>query len=222
MENRTLRFTSSCSRVLAVFIVLLASSAVQGIDNSVSHGLSVHVTDYLPSDYATDGSVCYQEYLQEAIDLAVKNQRPVLFPAMVYRLDDPKGLKIGSGLTLDLTGAKFHFHKDCAADGQAFYGENVRDVKFNGGEIVGRNDLWPDGVNIRGIYLKGECQRIRIRDMHIRDLSSNGIGIFGASDERPARDVWVTDTIVERCCNRYGDYQAPAGELRGPREGKPA
>ena len=48
-----------------------------------------------------------------------------------------------------------------------------------GGEIVGRNDVWPDGVNIRGVYLTGGSKHIRIRDMHIRGLSSNGIGVFG-------------------------------------------
>jgi parallel beta-helix repeat protein len=94
----------------------------------------------------------------------------------------------------------------------------VHDVQFFGGEIVGRNDRWPDGINVGGIRLTGACRRIRIRDMHIRDLSSNGIGIF-ASAEQPTRDVWVTDTIIQNCCNKYGDYTAPAGELRGPEKG---
>ncbi len=39
----------------------------------------------------------------------------------------------------------------------------------------------------------------------MRNLSSNGIGIFG-SQEEPARDVWVADLVVDHCCNTYADY----------------
>jgi parallel beta-helix repeat protein len=53
--------------------------------------------------------------------------------------------------------------------------------------------------------------------MQIRDLSSNGIGIFAADAEHPAVDVRVLDTAIVNCSNQYGDYQA--AENRGPEKG---
>jgi parallel beta-helix repeat protein len=55
--------------------------------------------------------------------------------------------------------------------------------------------------------------------MVIRDLSSNGVGVFGKDPEHVARDLWLIDTVIDNCCNVYGDYQAPRGELRGPETG---
>ena len=80
---------------------------------------------------------------------------------------------------------------------------------------MGRNDAWPEGVNIRGVYLTGRVANVRVRDLHLHDLSSNGIGVFGDPDH-PARDVWVSDVVVENCCNRYGDYLS---ERPGPEKG---
>src|SRR5690606_10078763 len=52
-------------------------------------------------------------------------------------------------------------------------------------------------------------------DMHIRDLSSNGIGIFGAPDN-VAHDVWVDNVVIDHCCNKYGDYMSKnPGNERG-------
>ena len=123
---------------------------------------------------------------------------------MIYAIDE-QGFRIGSNLTLSMYGALFRVADSCESDGQVFRGDRVTDVNLFGGEIAGRNDVWPEGVNIRGVELKGPVQRVRIRDMNIHDLSSNGIGLFAAADSMAA-DVWVSDVIIDNCCNTYGDY----------------
>ncbi len=180
---------------------------------------AVDVTQHLPDGFVRDGSVDYHRHLQAAIDEAKQQGRPIIFPPMVYRLSDPAGLRVHSGLTLHMRGARFVWDETIDADGQAFVGEDVSDVTFVGGEIVGRNDRWESGVNVRGLLLTGTSQRIRVQEMVFRDLSSNGIGLFGNDDDSPMKDVWVVDTIIDNCCNVYGDYQAPKGELHGPEKG---
>lgn len=200
---------------------VLAAGAIPGrcraADERPRNALSV--TDYLPDGYATDGSVGYQPALQQALDAAARSGRAVHFPPGVYLLDDPAGLRIQSGQVLWLHGAVFQLSPKFTVDGQAFRGESVSRIEFHGGEIVGRNDVWPLGVNIRGIYLTGECQQIRITGMTIRDLSSNGVGVFGSGLERPARDVWLIDTVIDHTSNIYGDYQATDASTRGPETG---
>ena len=107
-----------------------------------------------------------------------------------------------------MTGARFELDGDRRQDGQAFLGRDVAGVRLVGGEIVGHNDLWPAGTNIRGIYLTGKISDVHIEQTRIRDLSSNGIGLFGSEDQ-PARDVWVSDVVVDHCCNTYADYLQP-------------
>src|SRR5687767_9492000 len=51
-------------------------------------------------------------------------------------------------------------------------------VRSRHGALVagtGRNAVWPEGGNIRGVYVTGRSGNLRIRDLHARDLSSNGI-----------------------------------------------
>jgi hypothetical protein len=152
----------------------------------------------------TDGSISYQKQIQQAIDTAARDGRMLAFTPMTYRLDE-SGLQLRSGSRLWLYGAVLQFGAECKRDGHAFVGRDVRDVQLLGGEIVGRNDAWPEGVNIRGIYITGQSENIRIRDLHVRYLSSNGIGLFGDA-QQSIRDAWVTDVVIEHCCNRYGDY----------------
>jgi len=170
--------------------------------------------DYLPADFARDGSKSYQAELQKAIDEAARDGVPLLFPAATYRIDET-GLTLRSGSTLWMQGAKFELDADRRQDGQAFLGRDVSGVRLVGGEIVGHNEAWPVGTNIRGIYLTGKLSDIHISDVRLRDLSSNGIGIFG-TEEQPARDVWVTDAVVDHCCNTYVDYLEPKS---GPEPG---
>ncbi len=207
----------SCKPISATFLCLclvMASSVVQA--QAVKTG-SIRVTDFLPDGYVTDGSVSYQEQIQKALDSAALTGGEIIFPPMIYLIADPVGLRVHSNLSLRMHGASFIFPEECVADGQLFFGQDVTNLLFDGGTIAGRNDAWPEGVNIRGIHLVGQCTQIRIRDMLLRDLSSNGIGVFAADGEHPATDIRILDTIIDNCCNKYGDYQAPAN--RGPEKG---
>ena len=167
------------------------------------------VTAFLPQGYATDGSVSYQPQLQEAIEEAARLRRTLVFPPMDYKLGDEGGLRLHSNMTLWMYGAVFLFDEHRTKDGQAFMGSDVTGLRLFGGEIAGRNEAWPAGINIRGIHITGESARIRIRDMYIHGLSSNGIGVFGTSLDQPARDVWIVDTVIKNCCNVYEDYLMP-------------
>ena len=172
------------------------------------------VSDFLPKGYVTDGSISYQTEIQNAIDAANGENSTLTFPPMIYRLDE-SGLKIHPYLTLYMYGAVFQLSEYCQQDGQVFLGENVRSLKIFGGEIKGNRDLWPEGINIRGIYLTGTSKDIHISDMYIHNLTSNGIGVFG-TPESYARDIWISDVIIENCCNYYGDYLS---EKPGPEKG---
>jgi hypothetical protein len=172
--------------------------------NSPAPQTMLSVAEFLPKGYVTDGSISYQKQIQQAIDTAARDGRMLAFAPMTYRLDE-SGLQLRTGSRLWLYGAVFQFGAECKQDGHAFVGRDVHDVQLLGGEIVGRNDAWPEGVNIRGIYITGQSENIRIRDLHVRDLSSNGVGLFGDA-QQSIRDVWVTDVVIENCCNRYGDY----------------
>jgi parallel beta-helix repeat protein len=207
--------------LLALVAVCLATAA-SGDDGPAGARRStdtLSATDFLPDGFVADGSLSYRAGLQAAINEGAKSGRPVVFPRMVYLLEDESGLTVPSHSTLFLHGAVFRFDENRTRDGQAFLCDDVTDVQFVGGEIAGRNDAWPDGVNIRGIHITGPSSRIGIRGMYIHDLSSNGVGVFGVSDDQPAHDIWIIDTIIDNCCNKYGDYQAPRGEPRGPEKG---
>jgi Right handed beta helix region len=195
----------SLTWLCATYLLIASAQALNAADLVPSAVRSV--ADYLPADFKRDGSASYQAELQQAIDEAAREGMPLVFPAMTFRLDE-KGLQLRSGSTLWMQGARFELDEKCSQDGQAFLGENVAGVQLVGGEIVGHNEVWPAGVNIRGIHLRGKLTDIKIRDVRIRELSSTGIGVFG-SEEEPARDVWVTDVIVDHCCNIYADYLDP-------------
>lgn len=204
-----------CRRLLIITAATVLAPAPP-VPVAAAAEMPVHTGSFLPDDCVTDGSVCYQDELQQALDAAADSGGEIVFAPMVYRIDDPAGLRVSSGMTLRMQGAVFQFSDRCSEDGRLFLGEEVADLTFEGGTIVGRNDVWPEGVNIRGICLNGECRHIRIRGMHMRDLSSNGVGVFGTDADHPATDVWVTDCVIDHCCNYYGDYKAPPPVRRGP------
>jgi nitrous oxidase accessory protein NosD len=52
--------------------------------------------------------------------------------------------------------------------------------------------------------------------MRFEDLSSNGIGIFGETDEHPVQYLRIRDVSTRNCCNFYGDYLSDA---KGPAKG---
>ncbi|MCG6156592.1 right-handed parallel beta-helix repeat-containing protein [Rubinisphaera margarita] len=199
---------------LATFTILL-----HPLVGSAEYRRPIHVVDFLPGDHVEDGTVSYQKHLQRAIDALPDRGGEIVFAPMVYLIDNPRGLTIRSNCSLRLQGAQFIFGEECDSDGQLFYGENIENLTVSGGSIVGHNGSWSTGVNIRGIHLRGASRNIRIQNMEIRDLSSNGIGIFAADEQHPATDVWIKDTIIDNCCNFYGDYQAPPPTRRGPEKG---
>ncbi|MDF1741541.1 MAG: right-handed parallel beta-helix repeat-containing protein [Verrucomicrobiales bacterium] len=203
-----------CIPALSALILPLTCLQSAGLEKT-----HLKVVDFLPADFVTDGSVSYEKELQAAIDAVPPAGGTLTFPAVTFLLNSPAGLQLRSHLSLEMRGTTFLAREQISEDGQIFKGEAITDLSFNGGKIVGRNDTWPDGVNIRGIYLTGECKGIRISGMEIRDLSSNGIGVFAEDAEHPATDVWITDTIIDNCSNQYGDYRAPEGERRGPEKG---
>jgi len=192
------------SYLLLIICTLLTNHLIFAKGNTPIQ--NIYVTDYLPENYVTDGSVNYREYLQKAIDSAIKMKLPLVFPAMQYLVDE-QGLKIGSNLTIIMYGAVFIIDEKCDSDGQVFIGNDIKNLNLFGGEISGRNDKWKEGVNIRGILITGQSDNIRIKDMYIHDLTSNGIGLFG-EEESLISDVWVTDTYIDNCCNFYGDYES--------------
>jgi parallel beta-helix repeat protein len=188
--------------ILIILVAFVASNA------------QLIVTDFFPKNYVKDGSINYAKEIQKAINKAGEIKTTLVFPAIICLVNE-KGLTLRSNLTLSMYGATFLIEKNSSKDGQVFFGRNIVNLNMFGGEIAGGITKWPDGVNIRGVYLKGESKHIRFRDMFIHDISSNGIGVFG-DEENPARDIWVTDVVMDNGCNYYGDYMS---ERPGPEPG---
>ncbi len=190
-------------KLLVLSIPIVSCGYSQNITDN-SDQIILSVADFLPVDYIRDGSVSYQKEVQRALDTAVGKNAVLTFPPIVYLLDE-KGLQLHSSLTLIMHGAVFQLREDCDVDGQAFFGKDLHRVRLLGGEIGGTLGIWPEGVNIRGIYITGASENIHIRDMYIHDLTSNAIGVFG-TEKTYARDIWIIDVIAEDGCNYYGDY----------------
>ena len=200
-----------------LFLILFCSIFVgylSGYAQTYKSYRQIVVTDFLPAGYVTDGTMNYATEIQTAIDSASSLKTTLVFPSMTFLVNE-QGLRLRSNITLSMYGAKFLIDENSAADGQVFFGQDIVNLNMFGGEIAGGKTKWPDGVNIRGIYITGRSQNIRIRDMYIHDISSNGIGVFG-DEENPARDIWVTDVVMHNGCNYYGDYMS---ERPGPEPG---
>ena len=133
-----------------------------------------------------------------------------------YLLTDPAGLRVPDRATLLMEGARFVLADTIASDGQAFLLENVSGVSIRGGEIVGARAAWAPSTNVAGIRVRGNASDIRIEGLVCRDLSGNAIGVFGASDEAPIRNVALTRVTGVNCCNEYVDYLQPN---KGPAPG---
>ena len=189
--------------ILKQSIICLATCLLYSTFGWCGNG-SLSVAEFLPEGYVRDGSVSYQLEVQQAIDVAAEQGVVLVFPAMTYAAS-VEGWELRSGSQLVMTGAEFLLGEDCDRDGAVFRAVDVDGLRLQGGEIVGRNDVWADGVNVRGVYVTGKSRQVRISEMRFRDLSSNGIGIFG-DKQNYVRDVWVEDVIVENCCKRYPDY----------------
>ncbi len=192
----------------------LAEAPRQNRPPTAQGSTCLSVIDFLPTGYATDGSALYKNEIQKALDTAAEQGKILIFPRMVIRVDE-SGWELRSNLTLYLDNAIFKLDENCKKDGQVFRGRDIANVTIQGGKIVGRNDAWPAGVNIRGIYITGQSNNIRIRDIRMKDLSSNGIGIFGI-DDQSIRDVWIDNVVIEHSGNSYNDYLT---EKPGPEAG---
>src|SRR4051794_12226144 len=99
-------------------------------------GAFLSVAEFLPDGYVRDGSVDYRIALQKAIDAAAQQGRPLIFPAMTYRVDE-EGLELRSNLTLWMYGALFRLDEKRQKDGAVFRGEGVEQLTLLGGSIVG-------------------------------------------------------------------------------------
>lgn len=148
----------------------------------------------------------HAQAIQRALDAVPDTGGTVVFPPMTYVIDKPHGLSIRSNMTLQMYGARFVCAENMVEDGQIFRGENVHNVHFLGGSIIGKRGAWKPETNIAGIRFFGESSGVRIDDMRFEDLSSNAIGLFGADEEHRITDVRVRDVTVRNCCNYYGDY----------------
>ncbi len=209
-----LAFSAGRSVMFSTIGLLIFVFQVGGA-NALFGAEDVHVADFLPRNYVRDGSFCYQAAIQKAIDVAATEGKRLVFRPMIYRIDDPAGLTLHSGMTLALYGAVLRANDKMATDGQIFSGQDVTDITFLGGELAGQRTKWPDSVNIAGIRIRGKSARIRIRDVYVHDMSSNAIGLFGSS-KQPIQDVWIEHLLARRCCNKYIDYLQPH---QGPAKG---
>lgn len=170
---------------------------------------------HLPPDAVLDGATSHQSALQQALD-ASPDGATLVFPPATFLLDDARGLRVPSNRTLMLDGATFLLSPSLAEDGQAFLLEDASNVTIRGGTIQGHRDAWPESVNIAGIRATGGGSHIRVESTRFLDLSSVGVGVFGAGPENPIRHVWIVDVYARNCCNVYYDYLT---EKRGPAEG---
>ena len=158
----------------------------------------------------------HQEWIQKKLDSASGQALTLQFAPGEYRITDPKGLRPPDGATLILEGARLMLAESIKSDGQCFLLENVSNVTFRGGEIIGRRDAWDPGTNIAGIRIYGNVSNLNFSDMTFQNLSSNAIGAFGESEESPIRNISLRNVVGINCCNFYGDYlQSTKGPAPG-------
>lgn len=176
-----------------LFLVLIVSSstAMAGFEA---------IGPFPPEDAAQ-----HQANIQKILDQGAAAPTAFKFAPGEYVLTDAKGLRVPSGATLIMTGARFVLSEGIADDGQAFLLKDASDVVIEGGEIVGRRAAWGDGVNVAGLRMIGGGN-LRVSGLTCRDLSSNAIGVFGESGEKPVREVHLSNVTGVNCCNIYADY----------------
>jgi len=190
----------------------------EGVSTAPTGAGVLLATEFLPPGFVRDGSQSYQPLLQRAIDAAAKQHCLLVFPPMVYLIDDPDGLRLADNSHLVMEGAVFRTSQGLDRDGQVFFGKDVQNVTLLGGRIEGARDHWPDSVNIAGVRIVGRSSHIRIRDMMLLDLSSCGVGLFAEGPEAMIEDVWIENLLIRRCCNKYIDYLEPnPGPVPGSR-----
>jgi len=157
----------------------------------------------------------HQRMLQEAFDAAGSGHHVFVVAPGAYSFTDPQGVRLPGDCTIVMREARFVWGEDVSEDGQTFLLDGVSNVAIEGGEIIGRRDVWDPGVNVAGLRATGDCHNIRIADLTCRDLTSNAFGFFG-SEDAPMSSVTLVRVRGYNCCNYYGDYLA---ERTGPAPG---
>ncbi|MCP4711327.1 MAG: right-handed parallel beta-helix repeat-containing protein [Planctomycetes bacterium] len=156
--------------------------------------------------FAQEYSASHQQRIQTSLDDASGSPCIFTFAPGDYAINNPKGLRVPNGATLIMEGARFVLSKDMQQDGQCFIVENSSNISFRGGEIIGQRDVWDPGTNLAGVRVFGDSHDIHFTGMKFKNLTSNGIGVFGESDDKPIRNVTLINVTGINCCNYYGDY----------------
>ncbi|MBN2328585.1 MAG: right-handed parallel beta-helix repeat-containing protein [Candidatus Omnitrophica bacterium] len=166
--------------------------------------------------FSSQDASLHQKWIQDKLDAAGESPCTFIFAPGDYVITDPKGLRLPGGATLIMQGARFILSQAMKSDGQCFLVENISNISFSGGEVIGQRNSWEPGTNIAGIRMLGHVDNARASEMTFKDLSSNAIGVFGENDENPIRDIKLTNIVAINCCNYYGDYLQPdSGPARG-------
>lgn len=177
---------------------------------------SIYLETLLPQGFKTQGEISYIKEIEKAIELASKNAQTLVFPASVFLIDKPEGIRLQSNIRIDLSSVKFIVDSEINQDGQIFYGENLSNVEIINGEFDGNRDKLPVSVNIAGIYITGQSRNIKIDGSYFHHMSSNGIRIYGIDTQGMAEDVTIRNARVDESCNDYIDYLLPN---KGPAPG---
>ena len=175
----------------------------------VSLSLSVYAADLAQVDigpYSADDAQAHQARIQEALKSNLGTPTVFRFAPGVYHLSSAKGLAVPDGATLLMEGATFIFSEDMNEDGEAFLIKDASNISIQGGEIVGQRESWDPGVNIAGIRMVGQVENVRVASLTCRELTANGVGVFGESNAKPIRNISLIQITTENCCTSYGDY----------------
>ena len=181
--------------VVAVFVLVGPGGMAVGADSGLGQ------VDIGP--YGAEDAGEHQDWIRGAFEKA-SGPAPILrFAPGVYYLSSAEGIVVPDGATVLMEGARFVFSEEMSDDGEAFWVKDASNITWKGGEIVGRRDVWDPGVNIAGIRIVGAVENVRIDSLICRELTSNGIGVFGESDENPIRNITLTQVETINCCNYY-------------------
>ena len=195
--------------VLSVSLYLLIIGSIRNLADAADSAIAI-------GPFAEQDAARHQEWIQQQLDKAPAGYRTYIFAPGEYAITNPRGLSIPGGSTVVMTGARFVCAENLKEDGQCFLIDNASNVTFRGGEIIGRRDSWDGGTNIAGIRISGDVHDITIAGTTFSNLTSNAVGVFGASDEKPIRNITLLNVTGINCCNYYGDYLS---ESTGPAPG---
>jgi parallel beta helix pectate lyase-like protein len=191
---------------MSLFLIFVCLISVDASFNYASSNPAANSSITTIGPFAKEDASFHQQRIQKSMDGASGFPHIFTFAPGEYAINDPKGLRVPNGAKLIMEGARFVLSKDMQQDGQCFIVENGTNISFRGGEIIGQRDVWDPGTNLAGIRVFGDSHDINFADIKFENLTSNGIGVFGESDEKPIRNVTLVNITGINCCNYYGDY----------------